>query len=73
MKITLRSLLLAAVLVGGLTMTSCKKETEATTETETETTVEGRDTITTTETEVDENGAKDTMSVTRDTVVVKKP
>lgn len=55
MKITLRSLLMAAVLVGGLTMTSCKdKETETTTETET--TVEGDTATTTTETEVDAPG-----------------
>lgn len=72
MKVTfLRNAFMVAALVGGLSLTSCKKET---TTTETETTMTDGDTVTATETEVvDETGAKDTMSVTTDTVTVKKP
>lgn len=74
MKITfLKSMLFAVVLTGALSLTSCKKETTVeTTTTDAETTVDG-DTVTTTEVKVDESGAKDTMSVTTDTVTVKKP
>lgn len=73
MKITfLKSMLFAVVLTGALSLTSCKKETTEETTTDTETTVDG-DTVTTTEVKVDESGAKDTMSVTTDTVTVKKP
>lgn len=66
MKITfLRSMLMAAVLVGGLSLTSCKDKT--TTETETETTVEGDTTTTTTETEIDAPGTAQDTTMT-DTV-----
>jgi hypothetical protein len=73
MKITfLRNAFMVAALVGGLSLTSCKKETTETTETETM--VMDGDTMTATETEVvDETGAKDTISVTKDTITVKKP
>lgn len=73
MKVTfLRNAFMVAALVGGLSLTSCKKETTETTETET-TVVDG-DTTSVSETEViDETGAKDTISVTTDTVTVKKP
>ena len=68
MKITfLRSMLMAAVLVGGLSLTSCKDKTE--TSTETETTVDADSTTTTTETEVDAPG---TASDTTMTDTVKK-
>lgn len=64
---------MVAALVGGLSLTSCKKETTETT-TETETTVMDGDSTTVSETEmVDETGNKDTISITRDTVTVKKP
>jgi|GEM_PF-2044146 len=74
MKVTfLKSLLLTAVLTGALSLTSCKKETtEETTTVEGATTVDG-DTLTTTEVKVDETGAKDTIAVSTDTVMVKKP
>ena len=66
MKITfLRSMLMAAVLVGGLSLTSCKDKTK--TETETETTVEGDTTTTTTETEIDAPGTAQDTTMT-DTV-----
>ena len=73
MKITfLRNVFMVAALVGGLSLTSCKKETTETTETET-TVIDG-DTATMTETEVvDETGTKATVSITKDTVTVKKP
>ena len=68
MKITfLRSMLMAAVLVGGLSLTSCKEKT--TTETETETTMDGDTATTITETEIDAPGeahdAKTTDTVTK--------
>jgi hypothetical protein len=67
MKITfLRSMLMAAVLVGGLSLTSCKEKTTET-ETETETTVEGDTATTVTETEVDAPGAAHDTTMT-DTV-----
>ena len=57
---------MAAVFVGGLSLTSCNdKKTE--TETETETTVEGDTTTTTTETEVDAPGTANDTTVS-DTV-----
>lgn len=56
---------MAAVLVGGLSLTSCKDKT--TTETETETTVEGDTTTTTTETEIDAPGTAQDTTMT-DTV-----
>lgn len=56
---------MAAVLVGGLSLTSCKDKT--TTETETETTVEGDTTTTTTETEIDAPGTAHDTTMT-DTV-----
>lgn len=63
MKITfLRSMLMAAVLVGGLSLTSCKDKTE--TSTETETTVDADSTITTTETEVDAPGTANDTTLT---------
>jgi hypothetical protein len=66
MKITfLRSMLMAAVLVGGLSLTSCKDKT--TTETETETTMEGDTATTVTETEVDAPGSAQDTTMT-DTV-----
>jgi major membrane immunogen (membrane-anchored lipoprotein) len=73
MKLTfLRNAFMVAALVGGLSLTSCKKETE--TKTETETTIMDGDTVSATETEVlDETGAKDTIAVTTDTVKVVKP
>jgi len=72
MKVTfLRNAFMVAVLVGGLSLTSCKKETTVTTETE-EVVTDG-DTVKATETEVDVTGAKDTISVTTDTVTVRKP
>ncbi len=72
MKITfLRNAFVVAALVGGLCLTSCKKET---TTTETETVVTEGDTTTVTDTEmVDETGTKDTMSVSTDTITVKTP
>lgn len=74
MKVTfLKSMLLTVVLTGALSLTSCKKETTEDTMTDTETTTVDGDTLTTTEVKVDESGAKDTMSVTTDTVTVKKP
>lgn len=72
MKITfLRNAFMVAALAGGLLLTSCKKET---TVTDTETVVTEGDTTTVTDTEVvDETGAKDTISVSKDTITVKKP
>lgn len=70
MKITfLRNAFMVAVLVAGLSLTSCKKETTETTET----TITDGDTVIDTEVKVDETGAKDTISVTTDTITVKKP
>jgi len=67
MKITvLRSMLMAAVLVGGLSLTSCKEKTTEV-ETESETTIDGDTTTTVTETEVDEPGTARDTTVT-DTV-----
>ena len=57
---------MAAVLVGGLSLTSCKDKTTET-ETETETTVEGDTATTVTETEVDAPGSAQDTTVT-DTV-----
>lgn len=57
---------MAAVLVGGLSLTSCKDKTTETS-TETETTVEGDTATTVTETEVDAPGAAHDTTVT-DTV-----
>lgn len=70
MKITfLRSMLMAAVLVGGLSLTSCKEKTTTETETETETTMDGDTATTITETEIDAPGeahdAKTTDTVTK--------
>lgn len=63
---------MVAALVGGLSLTSCKKETTETTETET-TVIDG-DTATVIETELPEEiGTKDTIQVTKDTITVKKP
>lgn len=74
MKLTfLRNAFMVAALLGGLSLTSCKKETEKTTEIET-TIVDGDTTSSASETEVlDETGAKDTIAVTTDTVKVTKP
>lgn len=70
MKITfLRNAFMVAALVAGLSLTSCKKETTETTET----TITDGDTVIDTEVKVDETGAKDTISVTTDTITVKKP
>ncbi|MFD2603414.1 hypothetical protein [Flavobacterium suzhouense] len=73
MKVTfLRNAFMVTALVAGLSLTSCKKETTETTET---TVMDGDTTSTTTSetTVVDEVGAKDTISVTTDTVKVVKP
>lgn len=59
---------MAAVLVGGLSLTSCKEKT--TTETETETTMDGDTATTVTETEVDAPGAAHDTTMTDTT---KKP
>jgi major membrane immunogen (membrane-anchored lipoprotein) len=77
MKMTfLRNTLMVSALVAGLSLTSCKSKTEnddamgsddemhATDTTATDTTSEGT---------LDETGAKDTISVTTDTVKVVKP
>lgn len=61
---------MAAVLVGGLSLTSCKDKTTTETETETETTMDGDTATTVTETEVDAPGAAHD-TVVKDTV--KKP
>ena len=66
-------MLVAVLFVGALSFTSCKKETTETTETETTIESDGEGTTTTDMEEVDETGAKDTMSVTTDTITVKKP
>lgn len=58
---------MAAVLVGGLSLASCKEKTTTETETETETTVDGDTATTVTETEVDAPGAAHDTTVT-DTV-----
>jgi len=74
MKVTfLKSIFMIAVLTGALSLTSCKKETTETTTTTEVGATTGEDTLTTTDVDVDENGAKDTISVTTDTVLVKKP
>jgi hypothetical protein len=71
-KAFLRNTLMVSLLVTGLSFTSCKDKKEVTTESET--VIEGDgDTITSTETTVDETGARDTISVTTDTITVKKP
>ncbi|MFD2603413.1 hypothetical protein [Flavobacterium suzhouense] len=72
MKITfLRSMLMAAVIVGGLSLTSCKEKTSTEVDTEMETTMDGDTTTTVTETEVDAPGAAHDTTMT-DTVTKVK-
>lgn len=69
MKINfLRSMLMATMLVGALSLTSCKDKSETTTETETETTMDGDTVTTTSETEIDAPGTENDTTMT-DTVV----
>lgn len=72
MKTSMRNIALAAVLLAGLSFTSCKsKDADANdTDVDTVTTV---DTETTTTESLDETGAKDTISETTDTITTVKP
>lgn len=70
-KPNLKSIALATVLVAGLSFASCKKETQTETETTVETTEVDADT--TSMEGLDEEGARDTIVETIDTVRVTKP
>lgn len=69
----IKGMLLAAVCMGAMSLTSCKKETTETTTTTDSTTVVTESADTNATEPVDETGAKDTISITTDTVTVKKP
>ena len=71
-KTVLRNTLMALALVMGLSLTSCKdKDAEGTMDTDMETTETDVDNTATDE--LDEEGARDTISITTDTITTVEP
>ena len=69
-KTVVRNTLLASALVMGLSMVSCKdKDAEGAVDTDMETTETDMDTTG----ELDEEGARDTISITTDTITTVEP
>lgn len=71
-KTVLRNTLMASAFVMGLSLTSCKdKDAEGTMDTDMETTETDVDNTATDE--LDEEGARDTISITTDTITTVEP